>query len=185
MQGYFSFILVFVSVILLLALIQNLTSQPDYSKALAIERAYALSMNVKETIIASAVQGAEDGFLEYDNSHDTKMCIHCKGYCTYDRDFPNYCDDQLCSLCFKESEAREIASQFANLRLILLNYYEFDPDFSISISSPSVSSFLKPNSQSKNGFDLDRIQSNELSITLNSSFLSVNSTFPEMVIFCP
>jgi hypothetical protein len=184
-KGYFSFILVFASVILLLTILSAMAIQPDYSSSLAIERAYSLSMNVKEVISESAISGASYGFQQYDSTHDVKMCMHCTDYfCTYDRDFPNYCDDYLCSKCFRENEARANADLFANVKIILLNFHEFDPDFSVSISSPTFLAFLKPDITAKNGFSLAHIKSNELTITLQSNFISVNSTFPEMVIFC-
>ena len=184
MRGYFSFILVFVALLLIFTLL-SVRSKPDFSKAISIERAYGLSMNVKETIIESARQGAGEGFLLYDSSHNTAMCRHCTDhFCTYDRDFPNYCDDFLCTLCFRENEARISAVQGAISKINSLKTNEFDPDFSITFIDPSLSVFLKPDQLAKNGFSPDYLRFDEFSLSLSSRFISTNSTLPKMVILC-
>ncbi|MFH1785281.1 MAG: hypothetical protein ABH842_02545 [Candidatus Micrarchaeota archaeon] len=185
MKGYFSFLLVFVSLLLIFTTMANLSNKFDFSKALAIERSYALSMNVKEAIIESALQGAMEGFVKYDLSHDVRMCMHCKdNFCSYDRDHPNYCDDHLCSLCFRENEARLSAAGSSNMKISSLLNHEFDPDFSVSFSAPSISTILKLDPLAKNMFSLDYIKLNKIQLALDSIFISVNSTLPELVVSC-
>ncbi len=185
MRGYFSFVLVFLSLLLVFSLI---SVQPAHnsSQAISIERAYGLSMNVKEAVIEAAREGAEEGFGSYDLGHDIMVCRHCQDhFCTYDRQFPNFCDDMLCSRCFREDEARSSAILLAQTRILALKSHRFDPDFSVSISSPPVSTFLKPDKLAKNGFSLDYIRfEQETHIALVSRFISSNSTLPKMVVLC-
>ena len=85
MRGYLSFILVFIAVLLLLALLRlhDAAHSTDLSKAVAAERTYAVQMNVKESVVESARRGALAGFSDYDATHDIKLCKHCPdSYCS-------------------------------------------------------------------------------------------------------
>lgn len=186
MRGYFSFILVFVSLLLVLTL-SSVNLQTDFSKAISIERTYGVSMNVKEVIIETLKYGANEGFGQYTSSHDIALCRHCTDhFCTYDRDFPNYCDDFLCSKCFRESDARLAAMDQAKVKISSLKNHQFDPDFTISIQDPQITIFLYPDHLAKNGFSLDSIRFEQDDfIIINSKFLSTNSTLPkDLVIPC-
>lgn len=180
MRGYFSFILVFVSLLLILTL-SSINTQTDFSKAISIERAYGVSMNVKEVIIETLKHGANEGFNQYDSTHDIARCRHCiDHFCTYDHDFPNYCDDFLCLQCFREPDSRAAAINVAKIKFSSLKNYQFDPDFTISIQDPQMLVFLYPNKLAKNGFSVDylRFEQDDL-ILINSTFLSTNSTLPK------
>ncbi|MFH1520802.1 MAG: hypothetical protein ABID61_04100 [Candidatus Micrarchaeota archaeon] len=186
MRGYFSFILVFVSLLLIFTLL-SVSLQSDLSKAISVERAYGISMNVKEVIIETLKHGTNDGFSQYDLTHEISLCRHCMDhFCTYDRDFPNYCDDFLCSKCFRESDARAAAISSARIKLFSLKNHQFDPDFNITIHDPQISVFLYPNQLAKNGFSIDYLRfENDGKITLSSKFLLTNSTLPKgLVIPC-
>ncbi|VVC04155.1 Uncharacterised protein [Candidatus Bilamarchaeum dharawalense] len=185
MRGYFTFILVFVSLLLVFTMLLSV-SKSDFSQAVAIERAYGLSMNIKEILIESARQGANEGFAIYDNNHDIRLCRHCQDhFCTYDRDYPNYCDDHLCSICFRENDARASAIQTAQQKITNLKNHKFDPDFSVSFTDPQLSVFLKPSKLSKNGFSLDYMSvDGEIPIILSSKFISTKSKLPKLVISC-
>jgi len=71
---------------------------------------------------------------------------------------PNKCDRSLCEKCFRESEARAQAEQYAYLRVALVIIHDFDSDFVVSIETPQINAFTIPNSFSNNGYSLDSVR---------------------------
>jgi len=175
-----------------LILVVQESASLDLSKAVQIERTYGLQMNVKESIIESARQGALEGFSGYDASHDVSLCRHCPdNLCIppnpLDPIPPNICDPARCEKCFREKEARKESEDGAIARLNNLKSHEFDPDFFVSIRDAEVESFLKSDPLSKNGFALDFFRfKNQCAFSVNSEKFSIESyaTIPKgLVIF--
>ncbi|MBU0591996.1 hypothetical protein KKF81_04545 [Candidatus Micrarchaeota archaeon] len=161
MRGYLSFLVVFVSLIIIFSLIQLsiAVNNSDFSKSIVISRTYSLQMNAKELILESARLGATDGFFVYDSSHDIKNCGHCPDAgCSPDPRAPNRCDTRMCDSCFRESDARKEAENYATAQLDSLKSYTFDPDFYVSISIPVVQAFTKFDPLAKNSHSLDYIR---------------------------
>jgi len=179
MRGYLSFILVLVSLQLILSLLEvkEASDSADLSKALSVERAYSLHMNVKECIMESARQGAQEGFTAYDNSHDIKLCRHCPdAYCSPIPSASNHCDSLLCSQCFREEEARAEAEQYALSRIDLLRSHQFDFDFKVTILDVRIEVFTKADGMAKNGYALDYLRFREdLGIRLGSEKLDLSA----------
>lgn len=190
MRGYLSFVLVLASVVLVFTLLEiNMVSKSfDLSKAISVERAYGLQMNVKESILESARQGARDGFNTYDFTHDIKLCKHCPDSFCLPPTPPlptNYCDPLLCAQCFRESEARMESERYAVSNITTLGHHHFDSDFRVFISQPTLKAFTTNNSMAKNGFSLDYlIFDDDLRIDLVSDDfdLSAAAKIPEGVI---
>jgi len=131
----------------------DLHIQNKSTRALQIERTYSTSMNVKESILVSLNQGATDGFLDYDLSHDVLLCKHCPdNYCSPEPIAPNHCDPGLCEQCFRADEAKDASESQALLNYEKLESHDFDPDFDIFISNPEIQIFLQQNPLSKNGY---------------------------------
>ena len=152
MRGYLSFVLVFLSIVLVLSML-NLHIQNKSSRALMIERTYSTSMNVKESIIESIDQGAMQGFQQYDLSHDVLLCRHCPdNYCSPEPMALNQCDPELCEQCFRADDAKTSAEYQALLNYEKLNFHDFDPDYDVSISKPELKVFLEQDPLSKNGY---------------------------------
>ena len=109
MRGYFSFILVFASVLLLLNLFHSFSDLNDnYSKEIAIEKAYQLQLNAKEAIMEAARQGARQGLIEYTLLHAIEG------------------DYSL-------EDARDAARKKAFERISTLHGWEFEPEFEVKI----------------------------------------------------
>jgi len=65
-RGYVSFVLVLLSVLIILFLIDaHNSSSFEFSKQIAIEKAYQTQMNVKETIFEAGLYGAKEGISSY------------------------------------------------------------------------------------------------------------------------
>lgn len=183
MKGYLSFILVIASIFLFISLLLvfRSSSSVDLSKAIAVERAYGLGMNVKEAAFESVTEGAKDGFRTYDALHDVSLCKHCPDhFCVPPTPAnpapPNICDAMRCSGCFREAEARESAATRAITKIRLLKSHHFDPDFTISLDEPEVEVFLLVDQLSKNGFSLDYVRFKEpMYIHVDSSKFDVKS----------
>ena len=160
MKGYLSFVLVFVSVLVLLYLLEAQFSSRNFelSKAITVQRAYALQMNVKENLLEIAKQGAREGFDLYNSTHNLSSCMHCPDHFCTPGPSPNNCDLVKCSACFRENEARQAAVNKAVEKLMLLRTHHFDHDFDVSIGITALSAHLKPNLLSPNGFALSHIQ---------------------------
>lgn len=167
MRAYLSFILVLLSLVLLFSLL-SLDMRASGSKAILVERTYSISMNVKEIVLESLRQGAQEGFRGYDAAHDVEMCIHCP-ICT-----PRTCDPMKCQKCFSEHEARDQARQGAQAKLASLGAHAFDPDFDISVGEAEVDVFTRAEPLSKNGFALDSLKvSHDIRISLDSEKLGI------------
>ena len=165
MRGYFSFLLALLGSIILLDILSvySASSAFDLSRAVSAERAYGLGMNVKETMLESARNGALAAFAEYDRTHDVRMCIHCPDHsCALPSPAnpapPNRCDGALCAACFRESGAREATIGGAGRALLLIGTHEFDPDFSVSLGLCVLEASLGPEPVSRNGFILDSVR---------------------------
>ena len=187
MRGYLSFVLVLASLILVFTLLElSLASNSvDLSKAISAERAYGVQMNVKESIIESAKQGALEGFNTYDSSHDLSLCKHCHDFFCAPQELlppPNVCDQSLCERCFRESDARIEAEKGAILRVVGLANHNFDNDFDIFISPAVIDSFTAADPASKNGFSLSSLRFKDdlhLRFISKKFGLSTNATVPE------
>ncbi|MFA6530711.1 MAG: hypothetical protein WCT31_03185 [Candidatus Micrarchaeia archaeon] len=107
MKGYFAFVLVFISVILVLNSFENyaLSANQSQAKQISIERAYQLQLNAKEAMLEAARNGALFGFEEY-------LLTHLEGD-------------------FNFKEAREAARKKAFEYVSKLDGWEFDPDFEV------------------------------------------------------
>jgi hypothetical protein len=151
MRGYLSFVLVFICSAILLSS-YSLSGVPsiDLSKAISVEQASGLMLNVKEASIESIRQGSVEGFKAYDDSHDLPRCLNCPGACGPSPLAP--CDPIRCGGCFREDEARSWALAGASSRLALLREHGFDDPFSVSIGPADIEIFLVPDPLSKNGF---------------------------------
>ena len=162
MRAYLSFVLVLLSLTLVFSLLElNLHSHSP--KALLVERSYSLSMNVKENILESLRQGAEEGFVDYNEKHELEKCIHCP-IC-----HPDVCDPVRCMECFREHEAREQARLCALSRLDGLRGHVFDPDFDISIGDAEIDVFTYAQPLAKNGFGLHSVRiKKDITIRLGS-----------------
>jgi hypothetical protein len=160
MRGYLSFVLALLSLLVLLQLSQAQLSAQDFSlsKAITVQRAYSLQMNVKECMLASARQGAMEGFRHYDATHEVSLCKHCADHFCAPLSPVNGCDPMLCSRCFREDEARAEARQEALGRLSGLRSHLFDTDFDLSIGQVRLSAHLNHSEVSKNGYSLSHIR---------------------------
>ena len=178
MRGYLSFVLVFVSVLLLLYVLQLHLTVNDFNldKAIAVHRTYSVQMNVKEVLLELARQNAEKGFNEYDSSHSVSLCRHCPDHFCIPGSPSNNCDVILCNQCFREKEARESAEKMVISGLTVMNNYSFDPDFTVSIANAETNAFLKADLLSRNGFSLDYIKfRNNIMISLYSEKFEVSA----------
>jgi hypothetical protein len=121
MQGYLGFLLVFVSVFLILTLIEaaNSATQISLSKAIAAERVYQVQMNAKEVIIESIRQGGREGFLAYNSTHHVKFCKSV--------------DPRLRVLCFRKKEADLWIRAGAYIKLASLDTDMFDSSMDVKI----------------------------------------------------
>lgn len=159
MRGYFAFFLVFLSSALLLSLLSlsEAAQTADLSRAVAVSRSYGVEMNAKEAVLEAARGGSLAGFAAYDLSHDVSTCSHCEDhFCSPLLPLgPNSCDSALCSLCFRESGAREAAIGGALARLRMLRAHAFDQDFEVAIGSADFEVFLRPEKAAKNGYAVD------------------------------
>ena len=175
MRGYISFVLVFVAAGILLSSYSLLAPSPDLSRAVSVERAYGLQMNIKEAALESIRQGAIQGFSDYDEVHYLENCLNCPGACTPPPS-PNPCDVMLCAKCFREDEARASAIQGAQTQLGKLHDHQFDKAFATSISSPEIEVFLQADPLSNNGFSLShsRLRS-ALEIMVESEGLEISA----------
>ncbi len=159
MKGYISFLLVFVSALLLSSLIRlsYTAGCRDMSKSILAERAYSLEMNGRESAEESLWQGAQTGFSEYDSRHSVSMCRHCPSdFCAL-APAPNYCDPVLCDLCFRADDARKAAENGSLSSLAALQAVQPEPDFTIAISIPFIRAVLEPANNSRNGFRLGAV----------------------------
>jgi len=188
MRGYLSFILVFISVLLLLSLLrlQDASSSTDLSKAVAAERTYAVQMNVKESVLEALRLGALAGFSGYDSAHDISLCKHCPdSFCSPLPDAVNTCDAAKCGACFREAEARTAARERAVSDVRPLNNHPFDSDFRVAIGDPQIEVFLEADTLAKNGFGLGSARlTDEFFVFVDSDKFAITSTaeVPEMVI---
>jgi len=188
MRGYLSFVLVLVSLQLVFSLldVKDASDSSDLSKALSVERAYSLHMNVKECILEAARQGAQEGFAVYDASHDIKLCKHClDAYCSPIPSALNHCDPFLCNQCFREDEARAEAERYALSKIALLRSHQFDSDFRVIILNENVEVFTTADGTAKNGYALDYLRFREdLGIGLESAKfnLSADAEIPRGVV---
>ncbi|NYZ74415.1 hypothetical protein H0O00_04695 [Candidatus Micrarchaeota archaeon] len=187
MRGYLSFILVFISVLLLLSLLRlyDASYSMDLSKAVAAERTYAVQMNVKESVIEVARQGALGGFSDYDAAHDIRLCKHCPdSFCSALPGSANQCDSAKCMACFREADARAGAIDKAVSGVHSLNNHIFDSDFEVGIGDPSIEVFLEADSFAKNGFRLGSARfTDALLVFVDSGKFAISSTaeMPEVV----
>jgi|GEM_PF-1895672 len=178
MRGHLSFVLVFLSVILLFHLLELQLASKDFnlSKAVAVQRIYSVQMNIKENILEASRQGAVEGFTAYDSSHDISLCRHCPDHACIPASPTNFCDAALCSRCFREGEAREHAEEGALLKLVSLKTHGFDPDFSSSIGDAGLSAYLKAEPLSSNGFSFSHVQfQDDVLISLSSVKFSISA----------
>jgi hypothetical protein len=158
LQGYISFILVLASLALVLAMLEmNLAAgDRDFSKAVAVERAYGLQMNAKEAVLEAARQGAKEGFGAYDGTHSLAACRACMDYgCA--AGVPPSCDDAACRACFRENEARQAAEEGAGAAVAGLARHRFDRDFQVSVSGFACVARLRAEPAARNRFALDSI----------------------------
>jgi hypothetical protein len=179
MRGYLSFVLAFVSILLILSLLEAQLVSRDFelSKAVAVQRAYSLQMNAKEVIFELAREGANEGFDGYDSSHDVSLCKHCPDHFCVPGSLVNGCDALLCGRCFREDEARERAESGAKSKLARLSPDIFDPDFTLSMEEPSIEAYLGPEPLSPNGFRLSHIRFREdLQIMFGSEKFGISGT---------
>jgi hypothetical protein len=143
MKGYLSFVLAFLCLMLIIALLSivQASTQYDFSRAIAAQRAYGVGMNAKEAITEGIRNGARTGFEAYDATHLLVACMHCPDHFCAIPPAPNFCNEELCSLCFREDGARKAAESGINDSLAALMVHGFDPDFNVSIigGSPEVS----------------------------------------------
>lgn len=183
MRGYLSFVLVFLSTILLLSVVSLLAQArtSDLSKALSFERSYAVQMNAKECIIETARQGAAAGFASYDASHDISLCRHCTDhFCVPPTPAnplpPNRCQESLCAQCFRESEARAASEAGALLALSSLENHRFDDEFNASHGPAVMEAYLAAEPESKNGFGLSMLRfRRELQIGFHSEKFRIDA----------
>lgn len=178
MRGHLSFVLVFLSVLLLFHLLELQLASKDFglSKAVAVQRIYSVQMNIKENILEASRQGAVDGFSEYDSSHDISLCRHCPDHACIPASPTNFCDAVLCSRCFREDEARRYAEEGAVLKLASLQGHGFDTDFSAAIGTAGLSAYLEADPLSSNGFSLSHIQfQDDIAISLSSVKFSISA----------
>jgi hypothetical protein len=181
MRGYISFVLVFVAAGILLSSYSVLLPaySPDLSRAVSVERAYGLQMNIKEAALESIRQGTLEGFRTYDESHSLENCLNCPGACAPPPS-PNPCDAMLCAQCFRENEARASAVLGATTLLGKLQAHSFDSAFSVTINPPELEVFLQADPLSNNGFSVDhsRLRS-VLGISVESELdISAQSELP-------
>ncbi|MFH0737153.1 MAG: hypothetical protein V1827_00550 [Candidatus Micrarchaeota archaeon] len=155
MRGYLSFLLAFAACMALLSCHALLgpSSSLDLSKAISVERAYGLQMDMKGAAMESIRQGAVSGFKSYDKNHEIGNCTHCPGMCL-PPPAPDYCDAALCGRCFIESDARAYAISGAEASLDNLRALQADGAFITSFGDLDLEVFLIPDPLSKNGFSL-------------------------------
>lgn len=172
MRAYLSFVLVLFCLMLLISLLQytGYTS----TKSLINERAYLISMNVKEALIESARQGSLEGFRDYDSVHSVDDCIHCPPC------HPELCDPVRCQTCFRESDARTSARTAALGHIEALRAHVFDPDFFVTIGPADIDEYTKADPAARNGFSLDsfRISATEISISSEKFGLEASARLP-------
>jgi hypothetical protein len=187
MRGYLAFVLVFVSMALVLALLSMVAAAGprSLSRAISVERAYGVQMNAKESALGISRQLGRKGFDIYRMTHFPQMCGHCLDHFCIPSPLPapllgNSCSEQLCSLCFREDGARAYAEAGAAMGLASLNSGGvFDRDFSVSIDGGLPEAFLAPDPVMEGSYILDsmrfrvplriRVESDKLGISSDSS----------------
>ena len=128
-------------------------------------------MNVKENIVESLRQGAAEGFRDYDDSHDVKLCRHCP-VCS-----PKTCNPELCRQCFREHEARGQAKGYALSRMEQLRQHLFDPDFQVSLSDADIEIITQADPLGKNGYALHSVRiKNDILISVGSEKFNTKGT---------
>jgi hypothetical protein len=168
MKGYISFVLVFLSSIILLHSLAILSAaySTDLSLAVETERAYGLQMNVKECVLEGVRQGAGLGFSSYDGTHDIALCRHCPDhFCTpptpVNPNPENLCDGGLCARCFRESEARLASESGALGGIMALRSGSFDGDYLVHLGDAVLEARLEAGAFSKNGLRLSSVRFRE------------------------
>lgn len=177
MRGYVSFVLVFISSLILLSSLAllNAARSADLSGAVEAARAGGISMNVRECVVESVRQGASSGFLMYDASHDITLCRHCMDNSCVPPNpaYPNpvnWCDATLCGQCFRSSEARSAAETGAGAALLALRPDSFDDEYSVEIGGADFEANLMAAPQSRNGIHLESmLLRNDVVFTLESA----------------
>lgn len=82
MKGYFSWILVFASVLVLTSVFYliQLSAPTDQSKIIILKRAELIDLNFKDVSLELIRQGSITAFSNYDELHLTDRCFHCVDY---------------------------------------------------------------------------------------------------------
>jgi hypothetical protein len=165
MKGYLSFVLASVSLALILSLLSLLAaSKPgSLADAISVERTYGVQMNAKECIIGTVRQWGQKGFGEYALHHSVESCRFCPDhFCTpWSPPAPspgNPCIPQLCSACFRESEARAFSENAVSIGLGSIPQDAFDPEYLVVLSHGPPEAFLSPDPAKPGGFHLDSIR---------------------------
>jgi hypothetical protein len=158
LRGYLTFIVVLAALALVLAMLEmNLAAgDMDFSKAVAVERAYGLQMNAKEAVLEAARQGANEGFGAYDGTHSLAACRACMDHGCMAM-MPPSCDVAACRACFRENEARQAAEAGAAAAVAGLAKHRFDKDFQVSIGGFACVARLRAEPAARNLFALDSI----------------------------
>lgn len=183
MRGYLSFVLVLASLALLFSLldVSLAAADRDFSRAVAVERAYGVQMNAKEAVLESARQGGMAGFGAYDQAHDLAGCAACPDHgCMLAG--PAACNAAVCQGCFRENEARQAAEEGAAAAVAGLAQHQFAGDFSASVGAFSCGARLAADPAARNLFSLDSLGLRQrVAITVRSGPLGVsaNASLPQ------
>lgn len=191
MKGYFSWILVFASVLVLTSVFYliQLSAPTDQSKIIILKRAELIDLNFKDVSLELIRQGSITAFSNYDELHLTDRCFHCKDYDCIppsqaglikitdhylshplserspdSLSFPlNFaCYEPVCPVCFRLEDAKRISRNAALERFHRLDNFSFSEDFTILFDKePDISIILNPNPLQKNGYELVGFKFNE------------------------
>lgn len=164
LRGYFTFLIVFAAFALLISLAElNLNSKThNLSSAITTEKFYRIQMNVKEVIVESARQGAQQGFDAYAATHTEAACMES----------PNH------PACFKSRDAQESADNAALLKIeMVLASADFgDAAVVLNPGTNPVNSKVEP-APTLSGW---RLASFELSKTSDMSFTVASEEQPSL-----
>ncbi len=161
MKGYFSWILVFASVLVLTSVFYliQLSAPTDQSKIIILKRAELIDLNFKDVSLELLRQGVFTEYTNYNDTHNVQVCSHCEDYgCIlfppeelaplslhYLKNppqnvskiplLPSYlqfaCYEPVCPVCFRLEDAKRISRNAALERFHRLDNFSFSEDFTI------------------------------------------------------
>lgn len=161
MKGYFSWVLVFGCVLVLISLIHliQVSESKDQSKSVILVRAELSDLNFKDVTLELLRQGIVDAYGSYDLNHNRQVCSHCLDYGCFTPSLeeigilsahylenppveppkkplsPSYlglaCYEPVCPVCFRLDDAKRISKIEGLSFFHRLDGFNWSSDFEI------------------------------------------------------